>query len=49
MITSSQEDIEVTKRLFEAGLNIGEEMLDHIVLGDDCYVSMKEKGYIGIA
>jgi len=22
------------------------EMLDHIVLGDDCYISMKEKGYI---
>lgn len=44
--TPSQEDIEVTKRLVEVGLIIGVEMLDHIVLGDNCYVSMKEKGYI---
>ncbi|HBT73257.1 MAG TPA: hypothetical protein DEB37_13705, partial [Lysinibacillus sp.] len=27
------------------GLIVGVEMLDHIVLGDDSYVSMKESGY----
>lgn len=43
--TPSQEDIEVTNRLVEAGLIIGVEVLDHIVLGDDSYVSMKESGY----
>ncbi|MGE7913246.1 JAB domain-containing protein [Lysinibacillus xylanilyticus] len=43
--TPSKEDIEVTKRLVEAGLIIGVEMIDHIVLGDDSYVSMKESGY----
>lgn len=43
--TPSQEDIAVTKRLVEAGLVVGVDMLDHIVLGDDSYVSMKESGY----
>lgn len=43
--TPSQEDIEVTNRLVEASLIVGVEMLDHIVLGDDSYVSMKESGY----
>ncbi|MFB2516215.1 JAB domain-containing protein [Lysinibacillus sp. OTC-L20] len=43
--TPSPEDIEVTKRLIEEGLIVGVEMLDHIVLGDDSYVSMKESGY----
>lgn len=43
--TPSPEDVDVTKRLIEAGLIVGVEMLDHIVLGDDSYVSMKESGY----
>jgi DNA repair protein RadC len=42
----SREDVEVTKRLVEAGKIIGIEVLDHIVLGDGEYVSLKEKGYI---
>lgn len=44
--TPSSEDIEVTKRLVEAGKIIGIELLDHIIVGDDNYVSLKEKGYI---
>ncbi|WP_225340568.1 JAB domain-containing protein [Lysinibacillus capsici] len=43
--TPSQEDIAVTKRLVEAGLVVGVDMLDHIVLGEESYVSMKESGY----
>lgn len=43
--TASREDIEVTKRLVEAGKIIGIEVLDHIIIGDK-YSSMKEKGYV---
>ena len=43
--TPSREDIEVTKRLVEAGKVIGIEVLDHIVVGDR-YSSLKEKGYL---
>ena len=41
----SREDIEVTKRLVEAGKILGVEVLDHLVVGD-WYVSLKEKGYV---
>lgn len=44
--TPSREDIEVTKRLVEAGKIIGIDVLDHIVIGDRSYVSLKEKGYV---
>lgn len=42
----SKEDIEVTKRLAEAGKIIGIDVLDHIIVGDETYTSLKEKGYI---
>lgn len=43
--TPSREDIEVTKRLVEAGKIVGVEVLDHIIIGDR-YNSLKEKGYV---
>ena len=43
--TPSREDIEVTKRLVEAGKLIGIEVLDHLVIADR-YCSLKEKGYL---
>ncbi|MDL4841668.1 RadC family protein [Aquibacillus rhizosphaerae] len=42
----SQEDIHVTKRLSECGKMIGIELLDHLVIGDHKFVSLKEKGYL---
>lgn len=42
----SPEDIEVTARLHEAGLIIGIELLDHVIIGDHQFISMKEKGYM---
>ncbi len=42
----SREDIEITKRLVEAGKILGVEVFDHIVVGDDRYVSLKERGVI---
>lgn len=44
--TPSHEDIEVTKRLVECGLLIGIEVLDHIIIGDQKFVSLKEKGIV---
>lgn len=44
--TPSREDIEVTKRLVECGKIIGIDLLDHIIIGEQKYVSLKEKGYI---
>ncbi len=43
----SREDIEVTKRLVEAGRMIGIEVLDHLVVNAKAgYTSLKEKGYV---
>lgn len=44
--TPSREDIAVTKRLVECGQIIGIEVLDHIIIGDHKFVSLKEKGHI---
>lgn len=45
-VEPSSEDVEVTKRIVEVGKIIGIEVLDHIIVGDDTFVSLKEKGYI---
>lgn len=42
----SQEDIHVTRRLVESGKMIGIEVLDHLVIGDHKFISLKEKGYL---
>ena len=44
--TPSKEDIEVTKRLKECGDLIGVDFLDHIIIGDGRFVSLKEMAYI---
>ncbi|WP_044746939.1 RadC family protein [Bacillus alveayuensis] len=44
--TPSREDIEVTRRLAECGKLIGNEMLDHIIIGEHTFVSLKAKGYL---
>ena len=43
--TPSPEDIDVTNRLFEAGKIVGVDLLDHVIIGDHQFISMKEKGY----
>lgn len=42
----SREDIEVTKRLVECGKMIGIDVLDHLIIGENKFVSLKEKGYL---
>jgi len=44
--TPSREDKEVTKRLAEAGKILGIELLDHIIVGGNSHISLKEKGYL---
>ncbi|HLC23692.1 MAG TPA: DNA repair protein RadC [Dehalococcoidia bacterium] len=40
----SEEDIKLTKRLVEAGNIVGIEVLDHLIVCDSDYISMKAKG-----
>jgi DNA repair protein RadC len=42
--TPSSEDKAITARIYEAGKLIGIELVDHIIIGDGRYISMKEKG-----
>ena len=42
--TPSAEDIRVTKRIQEAGNLVGIALMDHIIIGDNRYVSLKEQG-----
>ncbi len=42
--TPSREDISITKRIVEASDIIGIKLLDHIIIGDGNYISLKEKG-----
>ena len=39
----SREDILVTQRIREGGSLLGIELLDHIIIGDNCYVSLAEQ------
>jgi len=42
--TPSPEDISLTKRLVQAGELVGIEVLDHLIIGDGKFVSLKERG-----
>ena len=44
--TPSREDMLMTKRIQEVGHMIGIELLDHIVIGDNRYISFRESGYL---
>lgn len=42
----SGEDISITRRLVKAGELMDIPVIDHIIIGDDSFVSLKEKGLI---
>jgi DNA repair protein RadC len=42
----SEEDLEITKRLVEAGKILGIEVLDHIIITKEGFFSFKEKGLL---
>ena len=44
--TPSREDRLITRRIQDAGALIGIELLDHIIIGNNCYVSFREEGML---
>ncbi len=42
----SREDLDITRRLTEGGKILGIEILDHVIIGEKRYVSLKEQGII---
>jgi len=42
--TPSEDDIKLTKRLAEAGEIVGIDVLDHVIIGDNKYLSLKREG-----
>lgn len=42
----SPEDVSLTRRLAQAGRLLGIEVLDHVIIGDGRYVSLKERGLL---
>ena len=44
--TPSREDMLTTKRILDAGALIGIELLDHIIIGNNCYMSFREEGIL---
>ncbi|MCR2045009.1 RadC family protein [Anaerosalibacter massiliensis] len=44
--TPSREDIQITNRLIETGNIVGIKVLDHIIIGDNRYLSFRERNII---
>ena len=44
--TPSPEDIELTRRMVEAGKLLDISVLDHVVVGEDSFASLKERGLL---
>ncbi len=40
----SEDDIKLSKRLVQAGEIVGIDVLDHVIIGDKAYLSLKSKG-----
>ncbi|HML26624.1 MAG TPA: JAB domain-containing protein, partial [Methanomethylovorans sp.] len=45
--TPSKEDIAITEKLIEGGKILGIDVLDHVIIGDGRYVSLKDEGLVG--
>ena len=46
ILEASTEDINVTKRLKESGKILGIELLDHLIITNNGYLSLKEEGIL---
>ncbi len=44
--TPSKEDLLMTARIAEAGKLIGILLMDHLIIGDNKYISLKERGFL---
>jgi DNA repair protein RadC len=45
-VTPSQDDLELTRRLVQAGELMGVEVLDHLIVGRHDFLSLKERGLL---
>lgn len=45
-VNPSNEDINITERIKEAGNILGIKLLDHLIIGEDNFASLKDRGYI---
>lgn len=43
----SDDDLDVTERIVEAGKLLGIDVLDHIIIGDNRFVSLHARGFMG--
>jgi len=46
-VTPSRDDITLTARLYRVGVVVGIDLVDHVILADTQYCSMKEAGLLG--
>lgn len=44
--TPSEEDLLITERILEAGALVGISLIDHIVIGDRCFFSIRAQGIL---
>ncbi|MCL2550270.1 MAG: DNA repair protein RadC [Methanimicrococcus sp.] len=44
--TPSREDIITTNRIIESGKLLGINVWDHVIIGDGCYISLKQEEYV---
>lgn len=45
-VEPSEADLSFTQRMIEAGELLGVEVLDHFIIGEDSYLSLREQGYM---
>ena len=45
-VSPSQDDIDLTRRIVQAGEIMGIEVLDHLIIGADDFLSLKERGLL---
>ena len=48
-VSPSQDDINLTRRLVQVGEILGIDVLDHLILGSDDFLSMKERGLLSFS
>lgn len=44
--TPSKEDLIITDRIQQLGILLGIKLMDHVIIGDNKYISLKKKGYL---
>ena len=44
--TPSRDDVKVTEQIRCAGELLGIQLLDHVIIGDHSYISLREKGIL---